>query len=346
VKDLSLRGTARLLTALLAAVLGVTALTSCSSGAAAADAATGAPAGSGAATAEWSYTDATGTTVTLPQRPERVASYADYAIGMFAYGLRPTAVFGRVDVATDPRFAGYDLSQTTVVGNSYGEIDLEALAASKPDLIVTGIYPTDRNGTIDSTQPYYAFADLEQQAQLAKIAPIVAIKVGGNGLDVIKSLTALTEALGASPDTVAAARADFDRASTELTAAATQSTLEVTQMYADADGIYVVKPADEPETQLYQSLGVTYTDLHPDGTYYWDIFSWENVGQMMTGDVLLANVEGFQQAELAAQPTFAASPALVAGQVHTWNGAALDYASQAVQMGKLTEILRSSQQVA
>lgn len=339
--SLTLRGARRILGLLLAVLLAGGLVAGCSSGSTSA----GASASSSAAPVEWTYTDDTGTTVTLPQRPERVASYADYAIGMFAYGLTPTAVFGRVDVASDPRFADYDLSNTTIVGNSYGEIDLEALAAAKPDLIVTGIYPTDRAGTLDATAPYYAFADLEQQEQLKKIAPIVAIKVGGNGLDVIKSLTALAAALGASPDKITAAQADFDKAAADLTAAAKNQPLEVTQMYADADGIYVVKPADEPETQLYQSLGVTYTNLHPDGPYYWDIFSWENVGQMMTGDILLPNIEGFQEADLKAQPTFASSPALVAGQVHTWNGAALDYASQAAQMGKLAEILRNSQNV-
>nr|BFF16398.1 hypothetical protein GCM10025699_77010 [Microbacterium flavescens] len=72
-----------------------------------------------------------------------------------------------------------------------------------------------------------------------------------------------------------------------------------------------------------------YTDLNPDGYYYWDIYSWENAADMMTGDVLLVNNEGFQQADLEAQPTFASHPALAAGQVHEWTGAALDYASQA-----------------
>ncbi|WP_420121860.1 ABC transporter substrate-binding protein [Nakamurella sp.] len=343
---LTRRGARRILGPLLTVLLAGGLVTGCSSGSSSAGSSpAGASAGSAAAPVEWTWTDATGTTVTLPQRPERVAGYADYAIGMFAYGLQPAAVFGRVDVATDPRFAGYDLSSTAIVGTSYGQIDLEALAAAEPDLIVTGIYPTDRAGTLDTTAPYYAFADLEQQAQLAKIAPIVAIKVGGDGRAVIESLTGLATALGADPDRVAAAKADFDAAAADLTAAAGQADLEVTQMYADPDGIYVVKPADEPETQLYRSLGVTYTDLHPDGPYYWDIFSWENVGQMMTGDILLPNVEGFQAEELMAQPTFAASPALVAGQVNTWNGAALDYASQAVQMGKLAEILRSSRNV-
>ncbi len=335
------RGAARVIVSVVTAVLAGALLAACSSGSASGSASPSAS----AQTTTWTYTDDTGTTVTLDHRPERVASYADYALGFLSYGLQPTAIFGRVDVKSDPRFAGADLSNVTIVGNSYGEIDLEALAAAKPDLIVTGIYPTDRAGTLDMTQPYYAFADLEQQEQLRKIAPIVAIKVGGNGLDVIESLTELAEALGADDETVAAAKAKFDAASADLTAAAKENNLEITQMYADADGVYVVKPADEPETQLYRSLGVTFTDLHPDTDYYWDIFSWENVGQMMTGDVLLVNVEGFQEADLKAQPTFASHPALVAGQVHTWNGAAMDYASQAAQMEKLAQILRTSKNV-
>ena len=295
--------------------------------------------------AGWSYTDDTGTTVTLDHQPERVASYADYAIGLFSYGIDPVAVFGRVDVASDDRFADYDLSNTAIVGNSYGEIDLEALAESAPDLIVTGIYPTDREGTLDLTGPDYGVADVEQQEQLEKIAPVVSIEVGGKGLDVVESMNRLAEALGASDDTVAAAKEKFDAASADLTAAAAESDLEVTQMYADADGIYVVKPNDEPETELYGELGVKFTDLNPDGDYYWDIYSWENAAQMMTGDVLLVNVEGYQEADLLAQPTFADDPALKAGQIHSWNQAALDYASQAAHMEELAQILRDSKKL-
>ena len=62
----------------------------------------------------------------------------------------------------------------------------------------------------------------------------------------------------------------------------------------------------------------------------------------MTGDVLLVNVEGFQQSDLEAQATFASHPALVAGQIHSWNTAALDYTSQAKQMETLAGILRES----
>ncbi|MFT4124033.1 MAG: ABC transporter substrate-binding protein [Microbacteriaceae bacterium] len=294
----------------------------------------------------WSYTDDTGATITLDAAPSRIAGFTDQVLSLLSYGIEPVAIFGRVDVASDSRFDDYDISDAAIVGNSYGEIDLEALAAAEPDLIVTGIYPTDREGTLDTEGPYYGVADVEQQQQLEAIAPVVAIEIGGAGLDVVESNTALAEALGAEADTVAAAKEEFEAASEALSAAAAANPgIEVTQMYADADGIYVVKPADEPETQLYQTLGVTLTDLNPDGDYYWDVYSWENAAEMMTGDVLLPNTEGFQAAELAEQPTFADDPALLADQVYEWQGAGLDYLSQAEQMTKLAEIIENAEDV-
>ncbi|RFA16317.1 hypothetical protein B7R21_02775 [Subtercola boreus] len=327
---------------ILAPVIALAALSGCAS-AQTADAGSGSS--GAAASGEWTYTDETGKTVTLDHQPQNVASYADYALGLMSYGIDPVAIFGRVDVASDERFADYDLSKTAIVGNSYGEIDLEKLAETAPDLIVTGIYPTDREGTLDLTGPLYGLADTEQQTQLEKIAPVVAITVGGKGIDVINSINRLSESLGASADTVAAAKTKYDAAAADLTAAAAENPIEITQMYADADGIYVTKTADEPETELYASLGVTFTNKNPDGYYYWDIYSWENAGQVMNGDVLLVNVEGFQKDDLLAQATFASDPALVAGQIHPWNQAALDYASQAKHMTELATIIRDTKKL-
>ncbi|MCP2032100.1 iron complex transport system substrate-binding protein [Okibacterium sp. HSC-33S16] len=326
---------ARLSALLLIPALAAVGVTGCSSTETAADTSEKA----------WSYTDDTGKTVNLDAQPERIASFADYAIGLLSNDIEPVAIFGRVDVASDDRFADYDISDTAIVGNSYGEIDLEALAEAAPELIVTGIYPTDREGTLDLEGPLYGVADVEQQKQLEKIAPVVAIEVGGKGSDVIESLSNLAEALGTDPETIAAGKKKYDEAAADLTAAAEETGLEVTQMYADADGVYVVKPLDEPETELYGELGVNFTNANPDGYYYWDIYSWENAGQMMTGDVLLVNVEGLQEEDLLAQPTFASHPALQAGQIHTWNGAALDYASQAAHMTELASILRDSKKL-
>ncbi|WP_225232215.1 ABC transporter substrate-binding protein [Klenkia terrae] len=324
-------------TALVAAALAAAAtLASCSSGPAA-DAADG-PGG-------WEFTDDTGTTVTLDEAPERIASYSDYALGLLSLDVEPVAVFGRVDVASDPRFAEYpEAADIPVVGNGYGEINLEALAATQPDVIVVGLYPEDREGTLDLDGPRYGLADVEQQQQLEAIAPIITVVVGGRGADVIDSLNSVALALGAEQSAVDAAQAEFDAAAAELQAAAEESDLEVTQMYADASsGIYLAKPDDELGMELYRSYGVDFTDLNPDdGTFYWDIYGWENAAQTMTGDVLLLSVEGFQAADLADQPTFAPHPALVAGQVHSWTQAALDFHSQAEKMRELAGILRAS----
>lgn len=294
----------------------------------------------------WKYTDAVGTKISVDHRPTRIAAFADQALTLLSYGITPVAIFGRVPVATDSRFAKFDLSKTAIVGNTYGEIDLEKLAAAKPDLIVTGIYPTDRKGTLDTTQPDYGLSDLEQQKQIEAIAPIVTVKVGGTGLAVIDANVKLAEDLGAKAATVAAAKAKFDSAAARLTAAAkAHPDIEVTQMYADADGIYVVKPDDEPVTQLYKSLGVDFTDLNPKGLYYWDKYSWENAADMMTGDVVLVNKEGYQRADLEKQATFANDPAMKAGQLYSWIDAALNYSAQASQMNKLAAMIEKAKPV-
>jgi len=301
-----------------------------------------APAADDAATGDgaWTYTDEVGTTVTLDEAPDRVASFTDYATGFFSAGITPVAIFGRTDVASDERFADYDLSETTIVGNSYGEIDLEALAEAAPDVIIVGASPGDREGTID--EPYYGFADAEQQAQVEKIAPILTITVGGNGADVIAAQNKLSLALGGDADLIDAAKVEYDAAAADLTLAAEASNIEVTHLYADADGLYLVKPGDSPEDALYRSLGVTFTDLDPEGDFYWDIHSWENADQVMSGDVLLVDNEGYQQSDLEAQATFASHPALAANQAFTWIVSSFDYASQAEHMNQLAELLRES----
>ena len=208
------------LSLILGALVTVLALAACGSGAGTPATSASAPAASG-----WSDTDDTGATITLDHKPERVAGFADQVLSLLSYGVQPVAVFGRVDVKNDPRFAGYDLSQVKIVGNAYGEIDLEALAEAEPDLIVTAVYPSDREGTIDAKSPYYGLKDLEQQKKILDIAPVAAVKVGGKGLDVIESNAKLAVALGADQAKVDADRAAFATASTKLTAAAGESGL-------------------------------------------------------------------------------------------------------------------------
>jgi iron complex transport system substrate-binding protein len=298
---------------------------------------------SAAADGAWSYKDATGTTVKVDHTPKRVVVLNDIAISFIEYGLKPVGTFGQLTMAKDARFDDLDTDGITQLGEAYGDIDLEQLAALKPDLVVTSVYPTDEKGTLDTTQPGYGFKDKEQQKQVQAIAPVAQVEWGGKGEDVIKTIASLAESLGAKESTVDEAEDRFETAADDLEKAAKESDLSVVSMYADGDGAYVTRPSDEPTLQMYTSFGVDFVNPKPKG-FYWGIYSWENAGQI-TGDVILLSQQGYQVADLEKQPTFADNAALEAGQVHSWTFPALDYASQADYMTKLAGWLEDSKKL-
>lgn len=298
---------------------------------------------SAAADGAWSYKDATGTTVKVDHTPKRIVVLNDIAISFIEYGLKPVGTFGQLTMAKDARFDDLDTDGITQLGEAYGDIDLEQLAALKPDLVVTSVYPTDEKGTLDTTQPGYGFKDKEQQKQVQAIAPVAQVKWGGKGEDVIKTIADLAESLGAKESTVDAAEDRFETAADDLEKAAKASDLSVVSMYADGDGAYVTRPSDEPTLQMYTSFGVDFVNPKPKG-FYWGIYSWENAGQI-SGDVILLSQQGYQVADLEKQPTFADNAALEAGQVHSWTFPALDYASQAGYMQQLAGWLEDSKKL-
>lgn len=298
---------------------------------------------SAAADGAWSYKDATGTTIKVDHTPKRVVVLNDIAISFIEYGLKPVGTFGQLTMAKDARFDDLDTDGITQLGAAYGDIDLEQLAALKPDLVVTSVYPTDEQGTLDTTQPGYGFKDKEQQKQVEAIAPVAQVKWGGKGEDVIETIAKLAESLGAKESTVDKAEDRFETAADDLEKVAKDSDLSVVSMYADGDGAYVTRPTDEPTLQMYTSFGVDFVNPKPKG-FYWGIYSWENAGQI-SGDVILLSQQGYQVADLEKQPTFADNTALEAGQVHSWTFPALDYTSQAAYMQQLAGWLQDSKKL-
>lgn len=299
--------------------------------------------GGAAASKAWSYEDATGATVKVDHTPERVVVLNDIALSFIEYGLKPVGTFGQLTMAKDARFDDLDTDGIAQLGTAYGDIDLEQLAALKPDLVVTSVYPKDEKGTLDTTQPGYGFKDKDQQAQIEAIAPVAQVKWGGKGEDVIEEIADLSESLGAKESTIDAAEQRFDTAAEELEQVTKDKDLSVVSMFADGSGAYVTRPSDEPSLQMYSSFGVDFVDPKPKG-FYWGIYSWENAGQI-TGDVLLLSQQGYQVADLEKQPTFADNAALEAGQVHSWTFPALDYASQADYMTEMAGWLEDSKKL-
>jgi iron complex transport system substrate-binding protein len=194
----------------------------------------------------WSFTDDLGSTVELDAVPQRVAGLNDVVASLWNYGVEPVAAFGQTSAADDVAFEGRDLADLEIVGESYGQIDLERLAAADPDVIVTSVYPTDSSGALDPWQPLYGFESIQQQEQVARIAPIVAIAYRGSAADVIERTVELAESLGADSATIDAAREDYEAASAQLTAAG-ERRITVLPVYATAsDGWWMGKAPDDP----------------------------------------------------------------------------------------------------
>jgi iron complex transport system substrate-binding protein len=326
--------TARIrLIAIVAAV--VVALAGCAGSTDAPDAETSAP-------STWSFTDDLGKTVTLDAPPTKVAGLSDVLYSLMSYGLKPVAGFGWLGIDKDPRFDALDTTGLAELGATYGEIDIEALAAAAPDVIVTNAYPSDASGKVDPAGLVYGFKDAAQQAQVEKIAPIITITMGGSAADVIKRTTELAVALGAPAEKIAEGKATFDAASAQLTAAAARG-LEVQPVYAEAANVYVAKADDDPALTLYKSLGVKFVEPMTKD-YYWDIISWEKY-DTIGGDVVLYSQRGFDKADLMKQPTFAATAPAKAGQVHPWVFAGMDYVTQAAYITELAGFLDSAQKM-
>ena len=324
---------------LLAAITGV--LLVLTAGCSASD---GAGSDASPSTSTWSFTDDLGKTVTLDQQPTSFAGLSDVVYSMMNYGLKPVASFGYSDLATDKRFDDLDTTGIVDLGKSYGEIDIEALAKAAPDVIVTNQYPLDEKGTIDPKAALYGFKDVQQQEQVAKIAPIITIVMGGSAADVIKRTTELAVALGASPDSgpVAEGKKAFDEAAAALTEAA-KSGLVSQPIYAEATDVYVAKFADDPSLRMYADLGMKFVE--PGGKdYYWYIVSWEKY-DTIGGDLVLYSQRGLGPDQLQKQPTFAASAAGKANQVQMWVFAGMDYPSQAAYMNQLAGWLEESTKV-
>jgi iron complex transport system substrate-binding protein len=292
----------------------------------------------------WSFTDDLGNTVTLDEPPTRVAGLTDVVASLWNYGVAPVAAFGYTGISQDRRFADRDLGGVTELGLAYGQIDLEALAAAQPDLIVTHAYPIDAAGTVDPGAPLYGFADLAQQEVVARIAPIVALRMDGSAVQVIDRTAELALALGADPAVIDGARAGYAAAADRLRTAAA-SGLEVLVVAAyPSEGFYVAKAPDDPTLTAFADLGLQFVD--PGGTgYYWEQVSWENVGGLRADIVLESQIDDMSAEQILAQPTFAPTPAGQARQIFPWVFASMDFAAQAAYMTELATHLEAARKV-
>ena len=139
--------------------------------------------GAAAAADSQTFTDDLGRTVTVPLHPQRIVSMhdLDITIPLIELGVPPVASHGRTRpdgshyLRSSAQLTGVDFDNSEIRFIGTADIDLEAVAAAKPDLIIT---EPSRHVSVE---------------QLAKIAPTVSIDhLQGSAPRIYRKLAQLT----------------------------------------------------------------------------------------------------------------------------------------------------------
>lgn len=289
----------------------------------------------------WEFTDDRGKKVSLPNRPVRVVAQSNAAAALWDLGYHVVGVFGpqrSADGSSDPEIGRVDLSQVESVGEQWGEIDLEKLAALRPDLIVTTMW----------TPPELWYIVPDIQPKVEAIAPVIGISVAKVPISQpIARFEELARALGADLNAppVVEARQRFTKASDALKAAiAEKPGLKVMLGAGSLETLWVVNPPYYADLLYFKELGLDMVVPEKRDDYF-EALSWEQALKY-EADLILYDVRAHvvQPAQLAEQiPTWNRHPAVKAGQVGRWYAtAAYGQRGFVTILEELTETIRNA----
>ncbi|RSS83895.1 ABC transporter substrate-binding protein [Streptomyces sp. WAC06614] len=263
----------------------------------------------------WSFKDDRGTDVTAKSTPKNIVAFVGTAAALYDFGIKVKGVFGptrTADGKADVQAGSMDISKVEIIGNVYGEFNIEKYAALNPELLVTNMWVKD--------DPWYVPA--ESKDKILGMAPSAMLFAGPDTTvpNAIARHAALAESLGADlkAPAVASAKARFEKAAERLRSAAKANPgLKVLIGSGSAELFYVSVPKMSADTKYFQELGLTFVEPTPNAEGFFEELSWENAGKYPADLIMLDNRTGtLQDAELkAGKPTWAGLPAVKAGQV-------------------------------
>lgn len=285
----------------------------------------------------WTFTDDRGVTIELPRRPERVVPYVPIAASLWDFGVRPVGVYGttlRSDGTPEITTGSLDLDAVVSLGETYGEMDMEALVALQPDLIVFDMYTPE-------VDVWGLPADMV--AQVETIAPILGISFVERPMtETIGRLEELAAALGADLDApeVVEAHARFEQASADVEAAVAEKPgLSVLFIAGWTEALYIANPPQWADLIYFEELGLDVVVPDVPETELWETLSWEQAAKYPADLVLNdARSGSLSAAEMNEIATWAAHPAAQAEQVGAWQTEFVaSYAGFAVVLEALAE---------
>jgi iron complex transport system substrate-binding protein len=291
------------------------------------------------------FTDDRGKTVRADGTPGRIVAFVGTAAALHDYGVEVSGVFGPTVTTSgdaDVQAGDLEVGDLTVLGNAWGEFDLERYGELRPDLLISTMY---------EQQALWYVPD-ESKDKILDLAPSIGLQVAKVTLtEPLERHAELAEALGAdlTAKQVTEARKRFDAAVETLrTVAGQKKDLRVMAASGAPDLFYVSTPDPSADLRFFAELGVNF--VRPDkvdAQGYFESLSWEQAGKYEADLIILDNRSSALQPDaMRAKPTWNAMPAVKAGQVVPWvSEPRFSYAGCAPNLEALAAALRTAKPV-
>ncbi|MGW8380315.1 ABC transporter substrate-binding protein [Streptomyces sp. ODS28] len=268
----------------------------------------------------WSFTDDRKKKVSLDSEPKRIVAYVGAAAALYDFGVdkQIVGVFGptkKKNGRPDVLAGDLPVDRLEIIGNAYGEFDVEKYAKTRPQLLITNMY-----------QPNVLwYVPEESKSKILKFAPSLALTTAKvSMLEPIKRFEKLAGALGADVKAKKAADAKkrFEEASERLRKAAKSSGgVKVMAASGYPDLLYVSDPDMNADLRYYKELGVEFVKpkkVSKQG--FFEELSWENADKYKADILFMDNrTQALQPSALKSKPAWSRLPAVKAGQIAEWN---------------------------
>jgi iron complex transport system substrate-binding protein len=266
----------------------------------------------------WSFRDDRGQTVKAGEVPSNIVAFVGVAAALYDYGVQAKGVFGPTktkDGKADVQAGDLDVDKVTVLGNEWGQFNIEKYAALAPDVLISTMF--DGAGTL-----WYVPEESKKKI-LAVGAPTVGISVYDRQLtEPLQRMLALAKSLGADTASAEVTRAKkrFEDAAARLRAAAkAKPGIRVLAGSASQDLFYVSGTNLSVDLEYFKALGVNFVEppesaKKQSGGWY-ESLSWENVDKYPADIIMMDNRSSAMQPAAITEGTWRKLPAVKAGQV-------------------------------
>lgn len=266
----------------------------------------------------WSYTSGDGKTYTADAVPSRIIAQGEAAAALLSFGIKPVGMFLNQPLAETRALDGFDVSGIEILGESWGQIDVEKAAGLRPDLIVSAYWPVE--------EAYGGFEEgVEANSKkAAELAPVVGPTTGESVRAMLAGFEDLARSLGADVANaeIAAHKTEFEEAKQRFTAAVSAKPgLTAMGMSPTDELLYVAVPEHSAELTDFTDFGLdVLVPDSPDPAFpYWENLSWENADKYQP-DLILMDDRTYDASMAIAdrQPTWKRIKAVQAGSVTPW----------------------------